>query len=130
MAVLVVATEVWLAWFIRETLETHGYEVLLTSSGYDAMTMIDSARESIDALITDIQLMNGPIGWHIAKLGRSKNPSLPVIYITNGGRDYRSAQKVPNSLIIRKPFTADQLAMVVSRALDSQKGPQPPAPGP
>ena len=115
--VLVVDDEMHVRSMVGSTLERHGYEVKLASSGREALEML--GMNSFDLVLTDIvmQDING-----IALLERihSQQPNLPVVMVTaihdisvaidsmrRGAYDY-----------LLKPFERDHLLTTVQRALD------------
>jgi DNA-binding response OmpR family regulator len=71
--------------------------------------------------VTDVNLGPGPTGWDVAKRARELNETLPVIYVT--GEDAREwgTKGVPNSRIVRKPFTTTQVVEAVAALIPGEK---------
>lgn len=104
-------------------LRKRGFDMIGASSAAEAAEIIESFEGDIDALLMDINL---PDGWGALLAQRliSVRPEMAIVYTTgfaevdpilSGGLN--SAQYV-----IRKPFTGDQLAQVLSQAIDAKNG--------
>lgn len=99
-------------------LRKRGFEMIGASSAAEAQEVIDRYEGEIDALLMDISL---PDGWGamVAQELRSARPGMAVVYTTGlpeidpilsggiSGADF----------VIRKPFTGDQLADALERAI-------------
>lgn len=96
-----------------------GNEALITSLGHDALTAteVNSALEqiatnpAIDILMTDFEMPNGS-GPDLALAARKLRPDLGIILVT-GHLDIE-AHLEPGWGKLLKPFTVDQLALVLS----------------
>lgn len=104
-------------------LRKRGFDMIGASSAAEAAEIIESFEGDIDALLMDINL---PDGWGALLAQRliSVRPEMAIVYTTgfaevdpilSGGLS--SAQYV-----IRKPFTGDHLAQVLSQAIDAKSG--------
>lgn len=104
-------------------LRKRGFDMIGASSAAEAAEIIESFEGDIDALLMDINL---PDGWGALLAQRliSVRPEMAIVYTTgfaevdpilSGGLN--SAQYV-----IRKPFTGDQLAQVLSQAINAKNG--------
>ncbi len=58
-----------------------GHDVTEAGGGEQALLRI-WRRGTIDMLVTDIQMPNGPDGFELAAMARKDMPDLPVIYFT------------------------------------------------
>jgi CheY-like chemotaxis protein len=97
-------------------LRDSGYNVIEVSSGSAALDALD-ANPAIDLLIVDFEM---PVmsGTELLEHARAKRPEIRAIFITGyADQPRRSGKKFENEMVIRKPFTADQLALYVRRAL-------------
>jgi len=103
-----------------DPLEDAGYEVLVASSGREALKLLDGQEAaSIRALVTDIQLGASSLtGWEVAHRAREVHPDIPVVYITGDSAQDWSSQGVPNSLLITKPFAPAQIVTAISHLLN------------
>ena len=105
-------------------LRKRGFEVIVAASAAEAEQVIEEYEGTIDALLMDINL---PDGWGamVAQQLTSTRPGMALVYTTgmteidpilSGG--LKGAQ-----FVIRKPFTGDQLADTLSRAIAAKGGP-------
>jgi DNA-binding NtrC family response regulator len=102
-------------------LRKRGFEVITAASGAEAEHVIERHEGEIDALLMDINL---PDGWGsmVAQRLTSARPGMAVVYTTGlaeidpilsggiGGAEF----------LIRKPFTGDQLAEALTRAMQAK----------
>jgi CheY-like chemotaxis protein len=109
--VLVVDDSLSVRKMVERALEMKGFEVLSASSGAEAMDRIASARP--DLIVCDV-VMPDVDGYRICEFVRthpalSETPVLLISGIVNSAVLERAAQ-VGSSDVLRKPFTADDLA--------------------
>ena len=116
--VLIAENETEIRNFLQATFEDGGFEVLLTSSGEEAIGALDAKHDLVRALITDINFGTKATGWDVARHARELNPDLPVVYMTAAGGNDWSAFGVPNSVLITKPFAPAQMLTAVSQLLN------------
>jgi ActR/RegA family two-component response regulator len=90
---LVVEDEALLHMMLEETLKDGGFAVTITASGADAIAMLEAPDAAFRALI-------------------------PVVYTSGGGVADWSANGVPNSLLVAKPFAPAQVVTAVSQLLN------------
>ncbi|MGP8252044.1 MAG: HD domain-containing phosphohydrolase [Terracidiphilus sp.] len=118
--ILVVDDENQVRAMIGSTLERHGYEVHLASSGRDALEAI--SLRTFDLVLTDI-VMQDVNGIALLERVHSQLPNLPVVMVTaihdisvaidsmrRGAYDY-----------LLKPFEREHLMNTVHRALDHKQ---------
>jgi CheY-like chemotaxis protein len=115
--VLVVEDESLIRLNLVDVLEAGGFTVLEESSGSEGIATID-AREHLCGLITDINLGSGADGWEVARHARAKFPDLAVVYITGDSAAEWSAQGVPRSLVLQKPFADAQAISAITGLLN------------
>lgn len=113
---LVAEDEALIAALIESTLADEGYEVTVVESGSDAMAAL-SCSGSFGLLVTDIRMEPGPNGWTVAMHARELQPSIAVIYITGDSMAEWRLYGVPDSVLVEKPFFAQQLAAAVACVL-------------
>jgi len=93
--------------FLQHLLTRNGWRVLTAGNGLEALAHHDRNPNSIDLLITDLQmpLMNGQ---DLALCLRAKQATLPVIFISGdpGELTLPSEAEFPNHLFLHKPFMA------------------------
>jgi CheY-like chemotaxis protein len=116
--VLVSEDEALVRLVVEEYLTDAGFEVMIASNGTEAIAKLEAGTGEIRALVTDVHLGKGPTGWEVAHRARELLPDLPVIYMTAAGGPEWSANGVPNSVLIAKPFAGAQLVTALSTLLN------------
>jgi CheY-like chemotaxis protein len=97
-----------------------GYDVIKASSGAAALTALE-ANPAISLMIVDFA-MPGMSGIELLERARAKHPTIRAIFVT-GYADHASLKgKFADEIVINKPFTMDQLAPAVRKALAQSKG--------
>src|SRR5215470_9959051 len=121
--VLVVDDSLSVRKMVERALETRGLEVVAASSGTEAMERLDSTMP--DLVVCDV-VMPDVDGYRICETVRthpvlSHTPVLLISGIVNSAVLDRAA-RVRSSAVLRKPFTADDLARKVGELLTSPMG--------
>ena len=62
-------------------------------------------------------------GWAVAHRARELHPDVPVIYMTGGSAADWSANGVPNSILVPKPFAPAQIVTAVAQLLNAGNTP-------
>ncbi|WP_222873144.1 response regulator [Hankyongella ginsenosidimutans] len=104
---------------LRRALERKGYDVECASNGEEAMALIQAADPPIQLLISDVVMptMDGPT---LVGKARELIPDLRVILISGYAEEQlRQLMDSTNFIFLPKPFSVQQLAEVVGRALQS-----------
>jgi CheY-like chemotaxis protein/predicted regulator of Ras-like GTPase activity (Roadblock/LC7/MglB family) len=119
--ILVVDDSLSVRKMVERALEMKGFEVLAASSGAEAMERIESATP--DLVVCDV-VMPDVDGYRICEFVRghpmlSETPVLLISGIVNNAVLERAAQ-VRSSHVLRKPFTADDLARKVEELLQAR----------
>ena len=118
--VLVVEDEALIQLLVEQTLSEAGFQVVLAHNGERGITLLQEERSSpIRALLTDVDLGKGMSGWELARQARQLHPEIPVVYFTGGGAEEWSAQGVPHSILVTKPFVPAQLVVAVSQLMNT-----------
>jgi CheY-like chemotaxis protein len=125
LCVLVVEDDFLIQEIVREALAEGGFETEMTSSGEEAITLLQADKSKHRALITDIDLRGTLTGWDVAKRARELNPEMPVVYMTGAAADQWSSRGVPNSLLLNEPFAPAQVVTAVSQLLNAASPPTP-----
>ena len=118
LIVLVIEDDRLVQGMIEEALEEGGFKTEATSSGEEAVTLLQAQHERYRALITDINLSGRLDGWEVAKRARELVPEIPVIYMTGAAADQWPSHGVPNSLLLNKPFAPAQIVTAVAQLLN------------
>jgi two-component system cell cycle sensor histidine kinase/response regulator CckA len=101
-------------------LEAQGYHVVSTSSGEEALRVIEDGREPIDLLLTDVVLAGGMSGPVLADRVRALKPELKVLFASGYTKDVTILKGLQEHTIalVQKPFTAESLGEKVRQVLD------------
>ncbi|MDB5575775.1 MAG: two-component response regulator [Bradyrhizobium sp.] len=119
LAVLVVEDDQLLHALIEDALTDGGFEVAITSSGEEAVTLLSGQPGQYVALVTDINLSGKIEGWEVARRAREVDAQFPVVYMTGASADQWGSMGVPNSILLNKPFAPAQLVTAISNLLNA-----------
>ena len=122
-SVLVVEDDDLIRELSSEVLEDAGFDVVVVEDGDAALAALDGNADPFCALFTDVNLGPGPDGWAVARRGRELNNALPVVYVTAASGHEWKANGVPNSTLLAKPCTPDQIVDAVTVALKTKDKP-------
>ena len=96
---------------LKEELAAHlraaQWQVLEARSGEAAIALLNAGKH-VDVVVTDIELGGSINGWSVGERFRTILPEIAVIYTS--GKAWPSAQAVPRSLFISKPYEPDAIA--------------------
>jgi CheY-like chemotaxis protein len=100
---------------LRETvafvLSDAGYEIVLASSGEEALALITEV-EAFDGLYTDINL-SGPVdGWEVGEAFYRKWPARPIVYAS--ARNWLNARITATGVFLQKPFAFGKLTAALA----------------
>ncbi|MGN8000952.1 response regulator [Sphingomonas sp. 22176] len=116
--VLLVEDEPMLLMNAQDTLQDGGFEVLDASNAQDAIRALETDADAIAGLVTDVRLGSGSTGWDVARRARELKPTMPVVYMTAESAEEWSAQGVPKSILVQKPFAPAQLLAAISTLIN------------
>jgi DNA-binding response OmpR family regulator len=123
LIVFVVEDEELVRQLVAPSLEEAGYGIIEATGGEEALLILQKPEsQAIRALVTDVDLGGKVTGWDVAHRAREINPSVAVVYMTGGSADQWSANGVPNSILITKPFAPAQVVTAVSQLLNTPPG--------
>lgn len=100
----------------RKILEHAGFEVATAADGAEALELLKSTR--YDLLLLDLK-MPGRNGMEILSLARALDPALMIVMFTAYATLENAVEAVKRGAFdyLAKPFTAEQLCLVVERSL-------------
>lgn len=103
----------------QDALEEAGFEVIAAGSADKALGVLELKNgQNLAGLVTDVRLGSATTGWDVARRARELNPTLPIVYITGDSGHEWSAQGVPDSVLITKPFVFTQVIVALSNLLN------------
>ena len=116
--VFLVEDEELLRGVTKRLLEKRGFIVLQAGSAEEALGVFEAHDGSVDALLMDINL---PDGWGsvLAQRLKALQPDMAVVY-TTGFADsdpILAAALADAEYVVRKPYTGDQVAEILQRAI-------------
>jgi two-component system cell cycle sensor histidine kinase/response regulator CckA len=117
--ILVVEDEASVRKMIRHILASHGYEVLESADGEQALRVVERQNKHVRLLLTDM-IMPHMGGAELSELIRSRNPLLKVLYMSGYIGETASASMDLSSdrSFIQKPFTSLRLLRRIRQILD------------
>ena len=96
-----------------------GYKVLHAESGQRALTVSAMFYGPIDLLLTDV-VMPGMNGQQLSEELKRSRPDLKVLYMSGHQTDeFKGDLAIPESHLIQKPFSTEQLAARLRGLLES-----------
>jgi signal transduction histidine kinase/DNA-binding NarL/FixJ family response regulator len=118
--ILVVEDEEALREVAQLVLETHGYRVLLASSGVDALKLWPAYASKVDLLLTDMVMPGGVSGRELSRRLIEEKPELKVIHTSGYSLELSGADGVLDEglTFLPKPYTTAKLAAIVRHCLD------------
>lgn len=103
---------------LATALEEAGFIVREVGDGREALAVLEADGE-VRGLVTDVNLGSEPDGWAVARRARERDAALPVVYVSGESQDAWSANGVPNSVMIAKPFVPTQVVVALSMLLNT-----------
>jgi PAS domain S-box-containing protein len=120
--VLVVDDEPALRMIIVEVMQGLGYATLEAGDGAEALRILQSPRQRIDLLVSDVGLPGGMNGRQVADAARTARPGLKVLFITGYAENavLSHGHLDPGMHVMTKPFEMDVLARRVKQLIESR----------
>ena len=117
-SLLLVEDEELILELLGHALTEAGFEVVVASSGAQAVAELEADPARFRAVVTDVKLGGKVDGWDIGHRARELVPDMPVVYMSgNSGHEW-SSKGVPNSVFVSKPFVAAQVITAISTLLN------------
>jgi CheY-like chemotaxis protein len=118
LTILVVEDDPFIQFLVEDALTDGGFELAITASGEEAVTLLKGNGVKYRALITDINLRGRLNGWEVAKQAREIDPAVQIIYMTGAAAEQWASNGVPKSVLLPKPFATAQLVTAVAQLLN------------
>jgi len=118
--ILVVEDDDAYARLVRRMLEAEGFRVTTAKDFVSALPIIEGSDE-VDLLLADVNLPPGtPHGLSVGLMAEGRRSDLKTIYMSGSIDMEAIARFAPNAKVLRKPFTAAELAAVIKTALEAK----------
>ncbi len=120
--ILIVDDEADIRELIGGILEDEGYEPRLAHDSTSALAEIEKRRPAL--VVLDIWLQGSRLdGLELLEVIKSEHPDLPVVIISGHGNIETAVAAIKKGAYdyIEKPFKADRLVLVVTRALETSR---------
>jgi signal transduction histidine kinase/ActR/RegA family two-component response regulator len=108
---------------MKRVLQRAGYNVLVASTGEEALELAQAFGPRIDALVTDV-IMPGMGGGELSRRLRKEQPDLRVLHVsgyTAGALRHHEALE-PGAVFLPKPFTPRALLSTLQDLLATRSG--------
>ena len=107
----------------KKILERSGYVVMEAGDGRAGLSLIESRREPIDILVSDV-LMPEMSGGELVERALRTRPGLKVLFVSGHAEDVLVREGVTRGVaFLAKPFTPAELVHKVREVLDAPKPP-------
>ncbi|MGZ9706086.1 GAF domain-containing protein [Pseudomonas sp. GNP013] len=113
--VLIVEDNLEVGRFANQILQDLGYQTTWATDAEQALALVGADAMVFDAIFSDV-VMPGITGVAMAKMLRQQRPELPVV-LTSGYSDELADSGYEGFEFLPKPYSADQVARVLARAL-------------
>ena len=116
--VLVVDDEQVLRDLVCRTLRDEGYRTLEAAHGGEALELVESGREAVDLVVTDV-VMPGMDGRELGRRLAQSRPTLPILYMSayDVNDIFRRGSPWSSAPFLQKPFPRDGLINSVEQLL-------------
>jgi CheY-like chemotaxis protein len=121
--ILVVEDEPLLREMAQHILESHGYSVLMASTGAEALQVWEKHRDRVDLLLTDMVMPAGISGLELARRLQDEKSRLRVVFVSGYSMEDLDTSFLHKSRItlLEKPYTHVTLTRAVRQLLDEPK---------
>jgi PAS domain S-box-containing protein len=119
-SILLVEDDAEVRTMLERLLGELGYKVTAATDGRTALALLEKGLVP-DLLVTDVVLPEGPSGFELADLARSRVPALKLLF-TSGYSQHLAGRRpaaVASAPLLAKPFHRTELAQHIRRALDA-----------
>lgn len=117
--VLLVEDEPIILEVLEMELRDAGFDVCACVRSREALEQIEEDVGRFCAIVTDIDLGNGPNGWELARRARELSPNIVAIFASGRRAVDWPHEGVPNSVMLQKPFATAQLINALASHLNN-----------
>lgn len=115
--VLVVEDEFLISEFVAEVLTEQGFAVQLAGNAAEALRRL--TVDTVDVLVTDINLPGDMDGAALARRARQLQPNLPVVYASARADTLALGARVPGGIMVPKPYEPALIGRLITAAWNS-----------
>ena len=115
---LLVEDEAVIQVLLEDALTEAGFRLVIAANGDQAVAELDADAARFRAMVTDVDLGQGPDGWEVARHARELIPEMPIVYMSGASGHDWAAKGVPKSVLVAKPFVPAQIITAVSNLLN------------
>ncbi|MBR1151085.1 response regulator [Bradyrhizobium sp. JYMT SZCCT0428] len=119
VTILVVEDDQLIQAMVEDALSDGGFKSAITTSGEEAIALLQGDEAQYRAVVTDINLLGRLNGWQVARAAREADPAMPVVYMTGTHEGEWASKGVPNSVLLTKPFAPAQRVTAISNLLNT-----------
>jgi PAS domain S-box-containing protein len=119
-SILLVEDDAEVRTMLERLLSELGYRVTAAVDGKSALLLLEKGLRP-DLLVTDVVLPEGPSGFELADMARTRVPALKLLF-TSGYSQHLAGRRpaaVASAPLLAKPFHRTELAQHIRRALDA-----------
>jgi len=98
---------------LNNLLGDRGFDVMCVSTPVAAYRALDQEASTLHALIVDIDVGGGRMGFEVARYARRLNGAIPVIFLSSAHHDSVEKFGVPGAAHVAKPFDPGLLVMIL-----------------
>jgi two-component system cell cycle sensor histidine kinase/response regulator CckA len=117
--ILLVDDEPAIRYLLANCLRVEGYQVMLASTGKEALDTYLNAGESIDLMVADINLPDMR-GFDVASQLRTQRPDLGLVFISGVADPNDDSARAFEAPLLTKPFSMVDLRRVLRETLDAR----------
>jgi DNA-binding NtrC family response regulator len=122
LLLLLVEDEEAIQMLLEDALTEAHFGLVIAASGGQALVELDRDAARFRAVVTDVDLGQGPDGWEVARHARELVPEMPIVYMSGASGHDWAAKGVPKSVLVAKPFVPAQIITAVSNLLNEVDG--------
>jgi CheY-like chemotaxis protein len=103
---------------VEEVVSEGGFAFVAVATGDAAVVELEGDIARFCAVLTDVQMPGMASGWEVGRRARQLRADIPVIYMTADSAYHWTANGVPNSVLLQKPFAPAQLIAALETLLN------------
>lgn len=102
---------------MSEILTEDGWDVVETSTGEDALTLLDADKKFV-VLVIDINLGDGMDGWALGRFAANNRPDIGLLFISGQSHPDWQDQHASSARFLLKPFSLASLLTSIGGAAE------------